>query len=202
MRTLDEIQNEIDRLTNKYNDDYDRLTDELNKHKYQFYDDVDALYASHGRKFDQKAYKEVLKLIDYNFSIEDYKANKDQVKPVDINDVVFNYNGKHHNYNKLIKAECVRTKDGRYRVLAGSMLNPTVESYVSDAVKKRRKKANIKIIGSDYILQKDEEFDYPSTAAAFIAGLNVNGWEMFVTRDGKTLREWTFPKRFVGKASL
>ena len=199
MRTLDEIQNEIDRLTNKYNDDYDRLTDELNEHKYQFYDDVDALYASHGRKFDQKAYKEVLKLIDYNFSIEDYKIEKPQIKPVNTNDVVFSYNGKHHNYNKSIKAACVRIKDGRYRVLAGSMLNPTVESYVSDTVKKRRKKAKIEIIGSDYILKKDEEFDYPSTAASFIAGLNVNGWEVFTTYDGKTLREWTFPKRFVNK---
>ena len=83
-----------------------------------------------------------------------------------------------------VKATCKRISENIYVVLAGSQISPVTAKYISDNIKKERKKAKI---SDENILLKDVSFKTPSGAAEFVTGLSANGWQTWKTKDGITL---------------
>lgn len=86
-----------------------------------------------------------------------------------------------------VKATCKRISDDIYIVLAGSQISPVTAKYISNTIKKERKKAKI---NSANILLKDVTFKSPSGAAEFVTGLSANGYEAWQTADGVSLKNF------------
>lgn len=91
------------------------------------------------------------------------------------------------NANMRVKATCKRISEDIYIVLAGSQISPITAKYISENIKKERKKAKI---SSENILLKEVTFKSPSGAAEFVTGLSANGWQTWKTKDGMTIAEF------------
>ena len=72
-------------------------------------------------------------------------------------------------------------------VMTGSQISPIAAKYISENVKKARKRAKI---SAENILKEDVFFDTPSGAAAFVLGISANGWVEWKTRDGVPLKDF------------
>lgn len=86
-----------------------------------------------------------------------------------------------------VKATCKRISDDIYIVLAGSQISPVTAKYISNTIKKERKKAKI---SDENILLKDVTLKSPSGAAEFVTGLSANGYEAWQTADGVSLKNF------------
>lgn len=87
--------------------------------------------------------------------------------------------------DRVIEAKCKQTAEG-FVVLKGSTIEVIDSERIPASIKKRRQNADI---DSNNILQKDELFNSPSYAAAFVIGGNVNGLKSWKTADGISLKE-------------
>lgn len=87
--------------------------------------------------------------------------------------------------DRIIEATCKQTVEG-FVVLKGSTIEVIDSERIPASIKKRRQNADI---DSNNILQKDELFNSPSYAAAFVIGGNVNGLKSWKTADGISLKE-------------
>ncbi len=85
-----------------------------------------------------------------------------------------------------IHAEGVVTENG-FTVLAGSEVRDHEASYVAKAIKERRHQCLNDGTISDWKLQRDLEFDSPSTAATFLIGSNASGPASWKNVDGITM---------------
>jgi hypothetical protein len=92
---------------------------------------------------------------------------------------------KIRNSGLTVKGVCRRSSEG-YIVLKGSVVNPkiNIETCSGIAVSARK---NSKF--DDNILLEDVLFTSPSAAAGFITGASANGYVVWKTTDGKTLKE-------------
>ena len=85
----------------------------------------------------------------------------------------------------MVKGE-MEHKNGKFIVKAGSVCCPICQNEKDPALSgaiKARKKAKI----VDNILQKDETFNSPSTAAQFVTFACENGWTIWKTSNGKPI---------------
>lgn len=77
-----------------------------------------------------------------------------------------------------------------FTVLKGSIIDATsVKSFVNS---QKRNDLLIKYTeqkNDDLVLKQNVSFNSPSTAAQFCVGRNTNGWDVWKTKDGKTLDE-------------
>jgi len=92
---------------------------------------------------------------------------------------------KIQNSGLTIQASCKRSSEG-YIVLKGSVINPRLnEKTCSGIVKRAREQANIE----NNVLLEDMLFPSPSAAAMFVTGASANGYAVWKTTDGKTLKD-------------
>lgn len=90
---------------------------------------------------------------------------------------------------KTIEARCIRTNEG-FVVLKGSMVEEIDSKVIPKSIKDLREKYKSKEIIKDGILTKNELFNSPSYAAAFVLGMNTNGRTDWKTEAGLTFKEY------------
>ena len=105
---------------------------------------------------------------------------KESVKSKE-NNPTFEFKGK-------LKASGTRTDEG-FVVLKGSEISPTLKKSASEAVVKARKKY-ADIIDAQYRLTADALFSSPSAAAGFVSGCSLSGNVSWITKDGKTPKDF------------
>jgi len=99
--------------------------------------------------------------------------------------VEFYLEQKMQNSGLTIKASCKRSSEG-YIVLKGSVVNPKAnEKTCSGVAKRAREQATIE----NNILMEDTLFPSSSAAAMFVTGASANGYTVWKTPDGKTLKD-------------
>ena len=79
---------------------------------------------------------------------------------------------------------CMRVIDGKYTVLAGSVICPIDGPGSTPDIKAKRKTA---LIDENRILKENVSFSSPSAAATFVVGNAANGWTEWKTKDGTLL---------------
>jgi len=99
--------------------------------------------------------------------------------------IEFRLEQKMQNSGLTLKASCKRSSEG-YIVLKGSMVNPKANDKTCSGVAKRaREQTTIE----NNILMEDTLFPSPSAAAMFVTGASANGYTVWKTADGKTLKD-------------
>ena len=87
--------------------------------------------------------------------------------------------------NKSVKG-IMEVKDGKFIIKAGSVICTKENPLLAKAAKKiHETRETAEIVNS--VLQKDAEFDAPSTAASFVIGAASNGWISWKTKDGQPI---------------
>jgi hypothetical protein len=93
---------------------------------------------------------------------------------------------KMQNSQMTVKASCKRSSEG-FVVLKGSVINPkTNERTCSGVAKKAREQAKT---DEHSVLLEDMLFPSPSAAAMFVTGASANGYAVWKTTSGATLKE-------------
>ena len=95
-----------------------------------------------------------------------------------------------HNYekeilylkNSKVEAKCRQSSEG-FVLLKGSKISKEIKNYLSPNLIKRREKVK------NNILQEDMLFSSISSAAKFVLGYSINGWDVWKNKEGKTLKE-------------
>ena len=100
-------------------------------------------------------------------------------------ELVFYLKRKSKKSNCTIEASCKQTTEG-FVVLKGSHIEVIDSESIPVGIKKRRKAAEI---DKNHILMKDELFNSPSYAAAFVIGGHANGLIEWKNAEGVTLKE-------------
>ena len=101
-----------------------------------------------------------------------------------IPDGTYHLQRKNKSLNKDIKAT-MQVNGGKFKVLTGSDFCPTSSDNLSDALKKRRKKAKV----HSGKLATDETFDSASYAAMFVLGNFENGLTRWKDKNGKSIKD-------------
>jgi len=93
---------------------------------------------------------------------------------------------KMKNSQMTVRASCKRSSEG-FVVLKGSVLNPkSNEKTCSGVAKKAREQAKT---DEHNVLQEDILFSSPSSAAMFVTGASANGYAVWKTANGLTLKD-------------
>ncbi|MDE6679697.1 MAG: GIY-YIG nuclease family protein [Ruminococcus sp.] len=83
-----------------------------------------------------------------------------------------------------IEADGMRTAEG-FVVLKGSHISPVDDDTIPEALKERRRKADIE----SGVLKEDMLFSSPSYSAMFVIGKSANGLTSWKTSDGRLLKD-------------
>ena len=103
---------------------------------------------------------------------------------------VFKPLNENHNYekeifylkNSKVEAKCIQSSDG-FVLLKGSKISKEIKNSLSSNLIKRREKVK------NNILEEDMLFLSISSAAKFVVGYSINGWDAWKNKEGKTFKE-------------
>ena len=95
-----------------------------------------------------------------------------------------------HNYekeifylkNSKVEAKCRQSSEG-FVLLKGSKISKEIKNYLSPNLIKHREKVK------NNILEEDMLFSSISSAAKFVLGYSINGWDVWKNQEGKTFKE-------------
>ena len=73
-------------------------------------------------------------------------------------------------------------------VLKGSTISPHVSEHANQWIVRRREE-NRRSLNLDFVLRESIAFSSPSAAASFVMGHQANGWSVWKTEDGASLRD-------------
>ena len=125
-----------------------------------------------------------LDLITYMQDDSDDSTTVDDDQSVGIvPDGIYHMARKLKRWNNKIAKGNMQVADGKYILLKGSDVCPNEGKGLQDTLRIRRNTANI----VDNVLQEDVVFSSPSSAAVFMLGGAVNGWETWKTDEGELI---------------
>lgn len=140
--------------------------------------------------FTEEKESELLEYIDYARIIMGVLGHK-VFEPVvkNVNSIysktdcpIFEYKGK-------LNAKAVFTNEG-FVLLKGSEICPNISKSAHDFTLKARKLNENKVV--DFITTEDILFTSPSGAAGFVGGCSLSGNVMWITKDGKSPKDFDF----------
>lgn len=81
-----------------------------------------------------------------------------------------------------VEAKCIQSSEG-FVLLKGSKISKEIKKSLSSNLIKLREKVK------NNILEKDMLFPSISSAAKFVLGYSINGWDAWKNEEGKTFKE-------------
>lgn len=79
--------------------------------------------------------------------------------------------------------------NGEVTVFKGSRISSTVPENYKTAKEASLVRNDDEIVSNEFFLLKDVTFSNPSTAAQFVSGNSINGWNAWRTEDGRKIAE-------------